>query len=134
MGGIVTRLEAYGAFVRLDEYAAIGLVHISQIAEGFVEDVHEVLTIGEAVRVRVLAVEAGRVSLSRRGADVKGWELRSCLGGDPGDAWNREGETVWARLGERSPRREMPWEADPRLFTFNAEELPGPPPRWPGDE
>ena len=53
----------FGAFVAL-EGGGSGLVHISEIANTFVEDVHDHLQTGQAVKVLVLSAENGRVNLS----------------------------------------------------------------------
>ncbi|MFP7345934.1 S1 domain-containing post-transcriptional regulator GSP13 [Bacillus safensis] len=65
--GKVTGLQAYGAFVALDEETQ-GLVHISEVTHGFVKDINEHLSIGDAVQVKVLSVDenAGKISLSIR--------------------------------------------------------------------
>ena len=51
--GCVTGVESYGIFVTLDEYYS-GLIHISEISDGFVRDINKVANIGETIRVRVL--------------------------------------------------------------------------------
>lgn len=65
--GEVTGIQPYGAFIALDEEEQ-GLVHISEITYGFVKDIHEHLTVGEKVKVKVLEVdeEAKKISLSIR--------------------------------------------------------------------
>ena len=65
--GKVTGLQAYGAFVALDEETQ-GLVHISEVTHGFVKDSNEHLAIGDEVQVKVLSVdeEKGKISLSIR--------------------------------------------------------------------
>jgi general stress protein 13 len=70
--GKVTGIQPYGAFVSLDENTQ-GLVHISEITYGFVKDVHEFLSIGEKVEVKVLEVneEAEKISLSIRALQEK---------------------------------------------------------------
>lgn len=67
VSGIVTGIQPYGAFVALDDHVQ-GLVHISEITYGFVKDIHEFLTVGDKVKVRVLEIdeEAGKISLSIR--------------------------------------------------------------------
>jgi small subunit ribosomal protein S1 len=56
LSGIVTRLEAFGAFIKLDG-GVEGLVHISEI--GFVRIKHasESLKVGETVQVKILKIE-----------------------------------------------------------------------------
>ncbi len=63
----VVRIREFGAFVEL-EPGVDGLVHISQCALTRVNKVEDVLTVGQPVRVKVLAVdpEAKRISLSVR--------------------------------------------------------------------
>ena len=51
--GCVTGIESYGIFVTLDEYYS-GLIHISEISDGFVRDINKVADIGETIRVRVI--------------------------------------------------------------------------------
>ena len=54
--GKVTTITKFGAFVAL-EGGGSGLVHISEIANTFVEDVHDFLQAGQAVKVLVLSAE-----------------------------------------------------------------------------
>ena len=51
--GKVTGIQPYGAFVSLEE-GATGLIHISEISEGFVRDISRFVQIGETVRVKVI--------------------------------------------------------------------------------
>ena len=65
---VVESLQTYGAFVRLDNGAS-GLVHISQIAGKRIKHPSEVLTVGDRVKVKVIAIKDGKLSLSIREAD-----------------------------------------------------------------
>ena len=51
--GLVTGIEQYGIFVSLDEYYS-GLIHISEISDGFVKDINNFVNIGETIKVKVL--------------------------------------------------------------------------------
>ena len=51
--GTVTSIAKFGAFVSLPERKS-GLVHISEIANAFVNDVNDYLTMGETVKVKVV--------------------------------------------------------------------------------
>ena len=51
--GLVTGIEQYGIFVSLDEYYS-GLIHISEISDGFVKNINNYVNIGETIKVRVL--------------------------------------------------------------------------------
>jgi polyribonucleotide nucleotidyltransferase len=66
--GIVRRIVDFGAFVEILP-GTDGLLHISQIAEGRVHRVSDVLKEGEEIPVKVLEVDkTGRIRLSRREA------------------------------------------------------------------
>ncbi len=68
--GIVTRVVPFGAFVRLDD-GIEGLVHISELANRFVNHPHEVVKEGDRVQVRILNIdpENRRMGLSIRQVD-----------------------------------------------------------------
>ncbi|WLV23868.1 S1 domain-containing post-transcriptional regulator GSP13 [Aciduricibacillus chroicocephali] len=68
--GKVTGIQPYGAFVALDDEVQ-GLVHISEVTHGFVQDINEHLKVGDTVKVKVLNVdeEKGKVSLSIRATE-----------------------------------------------------------------
>ena len=65
--GKVLKIKPFGAIVSLPG-GVPGLVHISQITNGFVQDVGDVLAIGDEVDVRVVTVDAasGKISLSMK--------------------------------------------------------------------
>ena len=52
--GKVTGITNYGAFIDLGG-GAVGLVHISQIADSFVTDIKQHLKVGDVVKVKVMA-------------------------------------------------------------------------------
>jgi len=69
--GTVVSITDFGLFLTLSRVeggpASYGLVHISNIREGFVEHPAEEATVGQKVRVRVVDVpEDGRIKLSMR--------------------------------------------------------------------
>ncbi|MGI6131818.1 MAG: S1 RNA-binding domain-containing protein [Bacillota bacterium] len=66
--GRVTGITRFGAFVDIGE-GRTGLVHISEIADAFVHDVNDYLKHNDIVRVKVIAVESGKVGLSIKQAD-----------------------------------------------------------------
>ena len=65
--GTVTNVAAFGAFVDIGVHQD-GLVHISQLADRFVKDPHEVVKAGDVVKVRVTEVDVvrKRIALSMR--------------------------------------------------------------------
>ncbi|HRQ81904.1 MAG TPA: Tex family protein [Azospirillaceae bacterium] len=68
--GVVTNVAAFGAFVDIGVHQD-GLVHVSQLADRFVKDPHEVVKAGDVVKVRVQEVDIPRkrISLTMRLAD-----------------------------------------------------------------
>ena len=74
--GKVTSITKFGAFVAL-EGGKSGLVHISEIANTFVNDVHDFLQEGQTVKVMVLSAENGKINLSiKKAVDTPPAEAR----------------------------------------------------------
>ncbi|NCB92703.1 MAG: S1 RNA-binding domain-containing protein [Clostridia bacterium] len=63
--GTVESLQPYGAFVSLGNGLS-GLVHISQISEKRIKHPSAVLAVGDTVKVKVIAVKDGKLSLSMK--------------------------------------------------------------------
>ncbi|KAB2685460.1 MULTISPECIES: Tex family protein [Brucella/Ochrobactrum group] len=61
--GTVTNVAAFGAFVDIGVHQD-GLVHVSQLADRFVKDPHEVVKAGDVVKVRVTEVDVPRKRIS----------------------------------------------------------------------
>ena len=61
--GIVVRLERYGAFVQL-EPGLVGLVHIREMAQGYVRSPGDVVRVGQRVKVRLLGIDSAKRQLS----------------------------------------------------------------------
>jgi uncharacterized protein len=57
--GVVTNVANFGAFVDIGVHQD-GLVHISQLANTFVDDPHKVVKVGQIVKVKVLEVDSAR--------------------------------------------------------------------------
>ena len=73
--GTVESLQPYGAFVNLGEGIS-GLVHISQISEKRIKDPSVVLSVGDKVKVKVIAIKDGKISLSMKALnDVAAQEI-----------------------------------------------------------
>ena len=68
LAGLVTNVTAFGAFVDVGVHSD-GLVHISKLADKFVNDPNEVVSVGQQVMVTVVEVdlERKRVALSMMG-------------------------------------------------------------------
>ncbi len=62
--GKVTGITNFGAFVELPDKTT-GMVHISEVSNTFIKDIHEKLTEGDTVTVKVLEInDKGKVALS----------------------------------------------------------------------
>lgn len=70
--GCVTGIEKYGVFVNLDEYYS-GLIHISEISENFVRNIHDYVKIGETIKAKVLEenTKEHHVKLSIKNIDYR---------------------------------------------------------------
>ena len=67
--GKVTGITKFGAFVALPEGKS-GLVHISEIANTFVNDVHDYVQDGQTVKVKVIGISPdGKINLSIKKAE-----------------------------------------------------------------
>ena len=66
--GTIKSITKFGAFVTLPGGRS-GLVHISEISHSYVANVSDVLSEGQAVKVKVVSIdEAGRINLSMKKA------------------------------------------------------------------
>lgn len=90
--GKVVRVKPFGAIVSLGSVQ--GLVHISQVANSFVQDINDHVKVGDMVKVKVLSIdeESNKIALSIR------------------DALPKE---------ERRPRNDKPFNKQPRRQNNN---------------
>ncbi len=116
--GKVTGITKFGAFVSLGENKS-GLVHISEIANTYVNDIHEHLQEGQAVKVKVLAIdENGRINLSiKRALPSPGQGQGSARGAQGGRAAHRSAgnaprQSFGARGGARAAAPSAPMTAE----------------------
>ncbi len=62
--GKVTKITNFGAFVELDEEKS-GLIHISEVANEYVNDIGDFLHEGDVVKAKVVSIDPnGKVALS----------------------------------------------------------------------
>ena len=110
--GRVVRIESFGAFVEIMP-GTDGLVHISQLADFRVEQVEDVVKLGEELTVMVIDVDnAGKIRLSRQ-AVLEGWTAEEARsrdrkpsggGGDRGGRGGDRGGDRGGRGGDRGGR------------------------------
>lgn len=68
VSGKVSGITNFGAFVDLDDNQT-GLVHISQISDKYIKDVHDVLAVGDEVTAKVTRIgDDGKIALSIKAA------------------------------------------------------------------
>lgn len=65
--GKITGITKFGAFVSLPEGKS-GLVHISEIADTYVSNVSDFVKAGDAVKVKVIGINEGKINLSMKKA------------------------------------------------------------------
>ena len=63
MEGKVKSLSKFGAFITLPD-GSTGMVHISEVAHTYVNDIHDHLHEGDTVKVMIISMENGKTNLS----------------------------------------------------------------------
>ena len=67
---VVEQIMPYGAFVRIKS-GQRAMIHISELSQGFVKKVEDVLALGQELQARVLKIdEKGRIDLSLKRPDA----------------------------------------------------------------
>lgn len=95
--GTVTNVAAFGAFVDIGVHQD-GLVHVSQLADKFVKDPHEVVKAGDVVKVRVTEVDVPRKRI--------GLTMRKGGGEAPAPRNNAHRDTKPAQKQNFTPRKQ----------------------------
>ncbi len=72
LDGVVTGIVDFGVFIKVED-GLEGLAHISELDWGLVEDPHKLFTVGEKVRVKVIEVKDGKISLSIKALKPNPW-------------------------------------------------------------
>ena len=106
MEGRVTGIKPFGAFVALPE-GKVGMVHISEVSNAYVQDIAAVLHEGETVKVKVINISPeGKIGLS----------IKQLL--TPPERPAREGSRGASRENRGAPRggRRPPREEGPRVW------------------
>ena len=69
--GEVTGITNFGAFLQLPE-GKVGLIHISEVSNVYVKDVHDFLKERQKVKAKVLSIDAhGKIALSLKQVEEK---------------------------------------------------------------
>ncbi|PHJ23156.1 s1 rna binding domain-containing protein [Cystoisospora suis] len=94
--GVVKRIQSYGAFVRIDALNKEGLLHISRICDQRVEQVEDVLAVGQEVWVKVLSQDDGKLRLCMKSVNQHDGTDRESLR----DTFARRGEGGGLKIPE----------------------------------
>ncbi len=68
--GTVKTITNFGAFIALPENKT-GMVHISDVASTYVNDIHDYLSEGQAVKVMVTGLDGNKINLSMKRLEAK---------------------------------------------------------------
>lgn len=99
--GKVTGITKFGAFVSFEDNQT-GMVHISEVAPTFVNEIRDFVTEGQTVKVKVLSIgEDGKISLSMKKALPADQQRRP-------DARRQDGPRRDAPRRDSRPRRPAP--------------------------
>lgn len=72
--GIVSGIADFGVFVRFTDNPAVeGLIHVSELDHRMVENPKEVVKVDEAVKVKIIEIKDGRISLSLKALKEDPW-------------------------------------------------------------
>ena len=74
--GEVTGAVDFGVFVKLEQ-GLEGLVHISELDWGLVENPHSLFAVGDKVRVKIIEIKEGKISLSIKALKDNPWHTAS---------------------------------------------------------
>ncbi len=103
--GVATNVTNFGAFIDIGVHQD-GLVHISEIADKFVDDAKKVITAGQIVKVRILEVDVQqkRISLSMK---KESQAQANARGGDANDGQRggKPGQAQGKGQGKQPPKK-----------------------------
>ena len=112
--GTIKSITKFGAFVTLPGGRS-GLVHISEIAHSYVENVSDFLSEGQTVKVKVVNIdEAGRINLSIKKATPPPPRPQ----GFSRDRQNRSSDFRGGNRGGSAPQAAGPADFEARLKQF----------------
>jgi len=67
--GTVTRVESYGAFVKIMSNTKEGLVHISELHTSRINRVEDMVKLGDKVKTKCIGMQEGKIKLSMKGVE-----------------------------------------------------------------
>lgn len=72
--GEITGVVEFGAFMKLEKEEVEGLIHISELDWQLVENPRDIVKVGEKVKVKIIDIQNGKVSLSLKALKKDPWE------------------------------------------------------------
>ncbi|MDT8855337.1 Tex family protein [Paracoccaceae bacterium Fryx2] len=110
--GTVTNVAAFGAFVDIGVHQD-GLVHVSQLADRFVKDPHEVVKAGDVVKVRVVEVDVARkrIALTMKRDSAEAREAAAERPRGPAPARGTPSKPLPKTAGPAAPAASSPFDA-----------------------
>jgi len=72
VGGTITGIVDFGVFVKLEE-GLEGLIHISEIDWGLVDDPRNFVKVGQAIKAKIIEIKDGKISLSLKQLKPNPW-------------------------------------------------------------
>ncbi len=109
--GKVTGIKKFGAFVALPQ-GDMGMVHISEVSTSYVENLDEVLSEGQNVKVKVISVDDGKIALS----------IKRTMQKPPKRTQRADTGRVWQPKAASAPQSEMTFEEMMSQFKSRSEE------------
>nr|YP_009296099.1 ribosomal protein S1 [Schizymenia dubyi]AOM65034.1 ribosomal protein S1 [Schizymenia dubyi] len=69
VSGEITQIKTYGIFIKI--YNIPALLHISEISDNYIKNIHDVFQIGKQIKVKIIHIDMkqGRLSVSRKNFD-----------------------------------------------------------------
>jgi len=69
--GVISRVESYGVFVRIDNSDVSGLAHVSECSDAYIKDIHALYNPGDLVKVIVISMDKDDKDRKRLGFSLK---------------------------------------------------------------
>ena len=117
--GVVSRITNFGAFIDI-EGGKNGLVHISEISDVYVRDVHDFLSEGDKVQAKVINIdERGKIALSLKQIKKQESESETDGGAVPRNKFARNDRND--RVVNKRPVNPIPASFEDKLSKFMKE-------------
>ena len=115
--GKVVRVKPFGAIVSLGNTQ--GLVHISQVANSFVQDINDHVKVGDMVKVKVLSIREALPKEERRPKSNKQPRRQSEASANPAQEYFRPQSSVNASSDFEDKMKEWMKQANDRQTSLN---------------